>query len=159
MEEAVQLLKLLRQKKATLAFAESCTGGLASATLTGVEGVSSVFYGGVISYSNKSKVQVLGVDENIIAEHGAVSEPVAKQMALGVREKMETCWGVSITGVAGPSGGTEEKPVGTVCFAVIGPEVEVLQTHNLKGGRKSIQKQSVQKAFEILKESLGFPSS
>ncbi len=112
---------MLIAKGQTLAAAESCTGGALSAKFTAMNGASSYFMGGVVSYSNEVKNQVLGVRAEDLEKYGAVSEPVARQMAEGVRRVCGTTWGVSTTGIAGPTGGTPEKPVGTVWMAVAGP--------------------------------------
>lgn len=106
--------ELLQRAGNTLAVAESCTGGSLGAMLTNISGSSSYFWGGVISYDNSVKMNLLGVNGNDLAQHGAVSHTVAKQMATGVRDRLGTTWGVSITGIAGPTGGSEEKPVGLV---------------------------------------------
>src|SRR6185295_16284796 len=112
---------LLRAAGATLTAAESCTGGLFSQRITSVAGSSDYFLGGAVTYSNELKTQLVGVPADMIAEYGAVSEPVARAMAEGVRTHLGSDWGVGITGVAGPGGGTPEKPVGTVHVAVAGP--------------------------------------
>jgi len=108
----------LKKQKLTVATAESCTGGLIAHSLTNIPGSSEYFERGVVSYSNKAKIDLLDVSEKLIKEHGAVSEQVAKAMAEAVREKSKADIGVSTTGIAGPSGGTEEKPVGLVYIAV-----------------------------------------
>ena len=113
--------EMLIAKGQTLAAAESCTGGALSAKFTAMNGASSYFMGGVVSYSNEVKNQVLGVSAEDLETYGAVSEPVARQMAEGVRRVCGTTWGVSTTGIAGPTGGTPDKPVGTVWMAVAGP--------------------------------------
>ncbi len=112
----------LTQRQETLAVAESCTGGGLGAMLTEVAGSSSYFQGGVIAYANAVKTAILGVNATDLAESGAVSEIVAIQMAEGVRDRLGTTWGLSITGVAGPDGGTPEKPVGCVYIGLAGPE-------------------------------------
>lgn len=105
----------------TLATAESCTGGQIAARLVDVAGASSMFAGGVVAYSNAAKVALLGVPQALLDQHGAVSEPVAAAMASGARERFGCDFAVATTGIAGPEGGTAEKPVGTVCFALAGP--------------------------------------
>ena len=102
----------------TVACAESCTGGLVAKRLTDVAGCSDVFMGGCITYANEVKVSLLGVDPDTLAQYGAVSEQVALQMARGVRERLGTDVGIATTGIAGPGGGTPEKPVGTVWIAI-----------------------------------------
>jgi nicotinamide-nucleotide amidase len=118
-EEIEQILvKLLAQKKKTLALAESCTGGLIASRITDVPGASNVFLGGVVSYANAAKEKLLGVRPETLAAHGAVSEAVAKEMAVGAREKFGSDFALAVTGIAGPDGGTLEKPVGTVFIAL-----------------------------------------
>jgi nicotinamide-nucleotide amidase len=109
----------------TLAVAESCTGGGLGAMLTAVPGSSSYFWGGIISYDNQVKESLLGVNPQDLAEFGAVSPQVAKQMAAGVRASLNTDWGLSITGIAGPGGGTDAKPVGLVYIGLAGPDGDV----------------------------------
>ncbi len=110
--------RLLAAQGATIATAESCTGGLVAEMLTEIAGSSAYFIGGLVAYSNEIKTAQLGVPEAMLIEHGAVSKPVAIAMAQGVRERFGTEFGVSTTGISGPDGGTEEKPVGTVCVAL-----------------------------------------
>ncbi|MGK0519144.1 MAG: nicotinamide-nucleotide amidase [Planctomycetota bacterium] len=109
--------RLLSQQR-TVAFAESCTGGLCAARLTNLPGSSQVLQGGVVAYSNAAKQEFLAVPESLLEEHGAVSEPVAAAMAAGARERFAADCAIATTGIAGPAGGTDQKPVGTVCFAV-----------------------------------------
>ena len=109
-----ELVALLKKKGLTLSCAESCTGGLVAKTVTDVSGCSDVFVGGVVSYANEVKINVLGVCADDLSKHGAVSETVAKQMADGVRRVCGADIGISTTGIAGPGGGTKDKPVGTV---------------------------------------------
>ncbi len=111
-----QLTKILLDKQLTIATAESCTGGGLSSLLTSQSGASAYFDRGFVTYSNQSKVAMLGVSEQVLEEFGAVSEQVALQMASALIARAETDISVSITGVAGPTGGSQEKPVGTVCF-------------------------------------------
>jgi nicotinamide-nucleotide amidase len=147
---------LLREEKATLATAESCTGGLLAERLTRIPGSSDYFPGGVVTYSNAQKTRLLGVPEELLAEHGAVSEPVARAMAEGVRRALGSDWGIGITGVAGPGGGSEAKPVGTVHLAVAGPgagEVEHRQVR-LPGDRDRVRRFSAQMTLEMLRRRL-----
>jgi nicotinamide-nucleotide amidase len=113
--------RLLRERGATVAVAESCTGGLLASRITDVPGSSAYFMFGGVCYTAESKIAIAGVDPALIREHGEVSEPVAIALARGIRERFGTTYGVGVTGIAGPSGGTPEKPVGTVYIAVAGP--------------------------------------
>jgi len=115
---AEALTGLLREKKMTFATAESCTAGMIASRLGDIAGVSDVFVGGIVSYANEVKKNVLGVPRDVLASFGAVSEPCAEAMAKGARRLCGSSLAVSVTGIAGPAGGTKEKPVGTVCFAV-----------------------------------------
>jgi nicotinamide-nucleotide amidase len=146
---------LLREKGLTFAAAESCTGGLVLQRMTDVPGSSAYVKGGVVAYSNELKIQLLGVDAALLDEHGAVSEPVAAAMADGVRERTGADVCVSITGIAGPGGGSEMKPVGTVVIAVLvkGGSLSV-QTHRFPGGREMVRLQSSQVALDRVRRML-----
>lgn len=129
------LIDRLKAKGYTMATAESCTGGNIAHSVTMVAGASEVYYGSVVSYANDVKIRVLGVDENVINTLGAVSEPVAIQMAKGVAKVINTDCSVATSGIAGPGGGTPEKPVGTVCIAVHTPQKDLVGTYFLPGNR------------------------
>ncbi len=150
---AAVVLRLLGDAGQTLAVAESCTGGALGAALTAVAGSSAVFAGGVIAYSNAVKQQLLGVPEALLDQHGAVSEPVAKAMAEGLRSRLHCDWGIAISGVAGPGGGTVEKPVGMVCLALAGPEGcdAWVQRFGARRGRSAVQQLSVIRALDHLR--------
>jgi nicotinamide-nucleotide amidase len=150
---AAVVLRLLGDAGQTLAVAESCTGGALGAALTAVAGSSAVFAGGVIAYSNAVKQQLLGVPEALLDQHGAVSEPVAKAMAEGLRSRLHCNWGIAISGVAGPGGGTVEKPVGMVCLALAGPEGcdAWVQRFGARRGRSAVQQLSVIRALDHLR--------
>ena len=147
------VLRLLGTAGQTLAVAESCTGGALGAALTAVPGSSAAFAGGVIAYSNAVKQQLLGVPASLIDQHGAVSEPVAKAMAEGLRSRIHCDWGIAISGVAGPGGGTVDKPVGMVCFALVGPEGcdTWVQRFGERRGRSAVQQLSVIRALDRLR--------
>ncbi len=148
---------LLRAAGQTLTAAESCTGGLFSQRITAVPGSSDYFLGAAVTYSNELKTQMVGVPPGMLEEHGAVSEPVARAMAEGVRRSLGSDWGVGITGVAGPGGGSEEKPVGTVHVAIAGPTPQDTTHHRklrLPGDRDRIRRFSAQIALEMLRRRL-----
>jgi len=152
LEEVVLYLFSLRKK--TLAVAESCTGGLICHLLTSIPGSSEYFKGGVIAYSNEAKTDILGVPEGMIRRCGAVSADTAKEMAMGVARVLKADIGLSVTGVAGPSGGTEEKPVGLVYIGVAlegKPEVKRLF---LLGERDKIKEQSAYFALDMVRRKV-----
>ena len=144
---------LLRERRWHVALAESCTGGLATSRLTDMPGSSDYVERSVVAYSNRSKIELLGVDEAAIAEHGAVSEPVAAAMATGIRDRARADVGVGITGIAGPGGGSEQKPVGTVCIAVAGRDTRV-RTFRFPGGREMVKALSANTAIDMLRRLL-----
>jgi len=148
------VLEGLRRRGQTLATAESCTGGLISADLTDVPGASEVFLGGIVSYSNDAKEGLLGVEHETLVAHGAVSEEVALSMAGGVRERLAADWGIGITGIAGPGGGTAEKPVGLVHWAVAGPTGVEARHRVFLGDRSIIRRWSVNAALDLLRRRL-----
>jgi nicotinamide-nucleotide amidase len=153
MEEVVG--QLLLDRKLTIAAAESCTGGLLMSRLTDVPGSSAYVLGGVVAYSNDLKSELANVTPSLIDAHGAVSEPVAAALAEGVRARVGSSIGVGITGIAGPSGGTPQKPVGTVAIAVVGPEGPVrVRTLSLFGGRGQIKFQATQAALDMVRRGL-----
>lgn len=134
---------LLGRRQQRLVTAESCTGGLVAAALTSLAGSSAWFDRGWVTYSNHAKTIELGVDKDLIIIQGAVSEPVALAMAQGARISAEADYALSVTGIAGPDGGTPEKPVGTVCFAWSCSERAHAETQYFSGNRESIRKQAV----------------
>ncbi len=152
MEEIVA--KLLFQKNKTLAIAESCTGGLLAQRLTSISGISKVFKLGVVSYSNEAKQNILGVRSKTLQKFGAVSQEVASEMALGVRKKARSDFGVSITGIAGPTGGSPEKPVGLVWIGLTDGKKTYVQEHHFLGSRDVIQFKASQAALDMLRRLL-----
>lgn len=150
--QVVEVIQLVRDKQLTLGFAESCTGGLLSSLFAEVPGVSDIFVGSVVSYANKVKENVLGVRPSDLKSAGAASDMVARQMAEGAIRTLKSSVSLSITGIAGPTGGSPEKPVGTVFIAIAGTKVETQVFHHLfSGDRKQIQEQTCLKALEHLK--------
>lgn len=145
---------LLSMEDSTLSVAESCTGGRLGWRMTRVPGSSGYFKGGVIAYSDDLKKRLLGVKAAALRKHGAVSGETASELARGVREKCGTDYGLAITGVAGPSGGTEEKPVGTVFIAVAGESGERVRELQLAGSRGTIRRAACQAALELLRRFL-----
>ncbi len=147
--------ELLRSRGWTVGTAESCTGGLVAERLTRVGGSSDYFEGSVVTYSNRLKEQQLAVDGKALKIHGSVSEPVARAMAVGARAALATDFAISITGVAGPGGGSEDKPVGTVHLAIADPQGEVVHRRVLlPGNRQRIRWQSSQIALDMLRRRL-----
>jgi nicotinamide-nucleotide amidase len=141
----------LRERGQTMATAESCTGGLVSARLTDVPGASDAFVGGVVSYSNDVKERQLGVPLDVLIEHGAVSQEVARAMAAGARDRLAADWGIGITGIAGPTGGTEDKPVGLVHWAVAGPDGVWAEHRVFPGDRAVVREWSLNIALDLLR--------
>jgi nicotinamide-nucleotide amidase len=142
---------LLKDQGTTLAVAESCSGGLLSSRLTDVPGSSAYFDRGAVCYSNDAKMSWLGVPSALIAAHGAVSEPVARAMALAVRSAAMSDAGIGVTGIAGPGGGTAEKPVGTVAIVVVLGDEERVRTFRFIGARDMVKFQSAQAAMNMLR--------
>jgi len=138
---------LLLALKITIAIAESCTGGLICHRLTNISGSSEYLEAGVVSYSNRSKMALLGVPEQIIRDHGAVSEACVRAMALGVKRLADTDLGLSVSGIAGPTGGTADKPVGTVHMALAWKEDVTCWQHLFKGSRREIKEQTSEEAL------------
>ena len=142
-----ELVNLFRGRSLTLTLAESCTGGMVAMRVTAVPGPSDVFLGGVVSYANAVKRDVLGVLQAILDTHGAVSAPCAEAMAEGVRKRLGADIGVSVTGIAGPGGGTPQKPVGLVFIGVSTPAGTRAEQHIFTGDRQSIRAQATDAAL------------
>jgi nicotinamide-nucleotide amidase len=158
-EELEQVVvDLLRAHAADVAVAESCTGGLLGERITRVAGSSEVFVGGAIVYANRLKRELVGVEDELLRDHGAVSEPVARAMAEGARRRFDAAWALAITGVAGPGGGSPDKPVGTVHLALAGAESTDHLRVRLPGDRERVRWQASQLALDMLRRRLsGLP--
>lgn len=143
--------RLLAAEKLTIACAESCTGGLLTSRLTDVAGSSAYVKGSIVSYSNEIKERLVGVRSDTLAGYGAVSEQTAGEMAEGIRRVIEADIGVGVTGIAGPDGGTPQKPVGLVYIAVAGAQGTVIRENRFKGTRGEIKLQTTETALEMIK--------
>jgi PncC family amidohydrolase len=146
--------ELLRKRGLSLAVAESCTGGLIGHRITNVAGSSTYFIGGVISYANEAKVRLLGVRDETLEKHGAVSRETVLEMACGVRSKCAADVGIAVSGIAGPGGGTPDKPVGTVWIGLSTPDEEQAWSYRLQGDRLQIKEAAAERALEHLVEYL-----
>lgn len=155
-DDALEVMvgQLLEVRNLTLAVAESCTGGLIGHRFTNVPGSSGYFRGAVIAYANDVKESLLGVRSKTLAEHGAVSEQTAREMAAGVREAVSADVGVSVTGIAGPGGGTGEKPVGLVFVALVAEDVQRAEKHLFRGNRWTNKMHSADAVFRLLQSYL-----
>ena len=146
--------RLLTDQGLTIAVAESCTGGLIAHRLTNVPGSSAYFVGGVVAYANEIKEQVLGVSGETLAAHGAISEETVREMARGVRRLLGTDLAISATGIAGPTGGTPQKPVGLVYVALAASDQELGERHLWRGDRLENKRQTSEAALEMLRQYL-----
>jgi nicotinamide-nucleotide amidase len=147
---AERLGRVAMARGAMIATAESCTGGLVAAAITAVAGSSDWFDRGFVTYSNEAKIDELGVAPQTVARFGAVSVETAEEMAKGASKASRAQWAIAVTGIAGPSGGTLEKPVGTVCFAWVGPEGVGSEARHLQGDRAGIRREAVRVALSGL---------
>jgi nicotinamide-nucleotide amidase len=158
---APRLIELLANREDTLAVAESHTGGRVMDTLVSVPGASEVLDRGAVTYSYRAKGTMLGVPREVLDEHGAVSVPTARAMATGIRDTAETTWGIATTGIAGPSGGPSEKPVGTTCIGVAyaaplgsGESFRTASRMEFSGDRSDIRDQATRAVLDELHERL-----
>ena len=148
------LVKLLTGRKETLATAESCTGGLLAHRITNIPSASSVFLAGYICYANDAKIDMLEVDPDLIKKHGAVSEPVARSLAQNARIRARSTYALATTGIAGPSGGSPEKPVGTVYIALATPAETLVKKLFFPSDRETFKQIAAQAAFDLLRQKI-----
>ncbi len=148
------VVRLLTEKKQTLVLAESCTGGYVANRITDVPGASAVFLAGLVTYSNESKQALLGVRAETLAQHGAVSEPTAREMAEGARTRFHADYAIATTGIAGPTGGTPDKPVGTVFIALATPKHTFVLNPVNRYDRSTFKQITCQQALELLRRTL-----
>ena len=149
-----RVVKLLMEKNMTLSSAESCTGGLFSQEVTNISGASQIFDRGIVTYSNNAKMEELGVKAETLAAFGAVSKETAYEMAEGVREVSGTDIGVSVTGIAGPTGATKDKPVGLVYIGISTKDITNVRELRLEGDRTQNRQNSMRNMFDIIYEIL-----
>lgn len=149
-----RIAELLEKKNIKVSTAESCTGGLVAAALVNVAGISNWFEEGYVTYSNTAKQKLLGVDKDTLEQFGAVSEQTARQMAIGAAKAAGCQAAVATTGIAGPDGGTDEKPVGLVYIGAVVRDDIVIEKHIFKGDRADVRTQSTQAALELLEQML-----
>jgi len=145
---------ILSDRGLTISVAESCTGGLIGSLITNVPGSSRYFLGGIIAYSNQSKVELLNVSSKTIAEYGAVSDQTVREMAEGVKKLFDSHIGLSVTGIAGPDGGTEEKPVGTVFIGLAGEGNVFAVRYHFHGTRDQVKLETANRALDCVKRYL-----
>jgi len=150
-----ELQKILKDNNLTITCAESCTGGLIASEITGVSGSSSIFRGSVITYCNDIKEQELNVSKQTMIDKGVVSIEVVNEMLDGVLKKFDASFAIAVSGVAGPSGGTKDKPVGTVVIGIKGiNNIQDTKVYHFKGERNEIQRQATSAAFRVLLDKL-----
>jgi nicotinamide-nucleotide amidase len=154
-ELARLVVEALARRGERVALAESCTGGMVAEMLTAISGSSNVFDLGVVAYANDVKTGVVGVAPEVLSAHGAVSEAVARALAEGVRRLGRATWGIGITGIAGPTGGTEEKPVGTVWLALAGPAGTQAVHRVFRGDRDRVRRTASYEALDLLRRAMG----
>ena len=150
MKSATDVIRCLTGK--TLCTAESCTGGMIGAALTAVSGASSIYKGGIVSYTNEVKQKLLGVDADLLEREGAVSAPVAKAMAMGARAALDADIAVSVTGLAGPGGDEYGNPVGTVFIGYADERVALAREYHFDGDRDQVRQQAIVAALELILE-------
>jgi nicotinamide-nucleotide amidase len=148
------VVRLLTERKATLALAESCTGGCIANRVTDVPGASAVLLAGLVTYSNAAKQKFLDVHPDTLTRHGAVSEAVAREMAEGARRQAQVDYALSVTGIAGPSGGTPNKPVGTVFIGLAAPSGTVVERNFNPYDRKTFKQVTAEQALELLRRTM-----
>jgi nicotinamide-nucleotide amidase len=150
----IKVADLLKKQNLTIATAESCTGGLIGHTLTNISGSSEYYDRGIVSYSNRAKIELLGVKEETLKKYGAVSEQTAKEMAEGVRKRSKVDIGIATTGIAGPTGGTRDKPVGLVYIGLSTPEFTIVKKFNFHGNRLQNKENTCNAALQVLLDYL-----
>ena len=153
-QNTIEIINKLKEKNETITFAESCTGGRIAAAFTAISGASSVLNGSCVTYSNEIKSQWLGVNEQTLINHGAVSSECVKEMLTGITEMANADHSIAVSGIAGPTGGTDEKPVGTVYLGVNIKGNICVEHHLFSGDREAVQEQATETAIALFKNNL-----
>jgi nicotinamide-nucleotide amidase len=148
------IIQTLKANGHTITMAESCTGGRIAAAFTSIAGSSAVFHGSCVTYANEIKHLWLGVSDMTLREHGAVSEQCVQEMLSGIRDKASSDYAIAVSGIAGPDGGSEEKPVGTVYIGLLTPTGTTIERHRINGDREAVQRASVEAAISLLEKNL-----
>ncbi len=154
MNKIENIIEYLKAQNQTISFAESCTGGRIASAFTAVSGVSAVLNGSAITYSNEIKQRWLGVAEETLIEYGAVSSECVEEMLRGIKEMASSDYAIAVSGIAGPTGGSETKPIGSVYIGILTPKDSFVKLYNFDGDREEIQSEATSKAIEVLWENI-----
>jgi PncC family amidohydrolase len=153
-QETTEIIIFLKENNKTISFAESCTGGRIASQFTAISGASAVLNGSCVTYSNEIKSKWLGVKEDTLIRYGAVSKECVEEMLEGIVKLANANYAIAVSGIAGPTGGTEEKPVGTVYIGILNLTNIIIERHLFNGNRESIQEQATHRAITLLKKNL-----
>jgi len=153
-QDTIEIIKILKERNQTITFAESCTGGRIASAFTAISGASAILNGSVVSYANEIKSNWLEVKEQTLIKHGAVSRECVEEMLQGILKMANADGAIAVSGIAGPTGGTEEKPVGTVYLGILYKNKMIIKHHIFKGDRASIQEQAKDTAITLFKKIL-----
>jgi PncC family amidohydrolase len=154
MHKIENIIEYLKAQNQTISFAESCTGGKIASAFTAISGVSAILNGSCVTYSNEIKQRWLGVKEETLIDYGAVSSECVEEMLIGIKEMASSDYAIAVSGVAGPTGGTKEKPIGRVYLGILTPKGISIELYNFDGDREEIQAEATSRAIEILWESI-----
>ena len=153
-ERIKNIIQTLKENDHTITMAESCTGGRIAAAFTSIAGSSAVFHGSCVTYANEIKHLWLGVNDTTLQKHGAVSEQCVQEMLIGIRNKASSDYAIAVSGIAGPDGGSEEKPIGTVYIGLLTPRGTTVERYRLNGDREAVQRASVEASISLLEKNL-----
>ena len=153
-QRLANIIQTLNANNHTISMAESCTGGRIAAAFTSIAGASNVFHGACVTYSNEIKHLWLGVREETLEQHGAVSQQCVEEMLQGIQHKASSDYAIAVSGIAGPDGGSAEKPVGTVYIGVLSPTEMMVERYQFEGDREAVQKAAVKHGIDLLGENL-----